>query len=284
MAVVALTSARGAPGVTTTALAMTLVWPRPVLLVEADVAGGSAVLAGYLRGAVAHDRSLLALAMAHRHGHLDEELRRQRVALDDAGDRHLVPAIADPVQAVSLAGVWAPLATAFSALERDGVDVIVDAGRLGAAGGPEPLLRHADAVLLLTRSQLPAVAATRARAACLGEDLAGTGLGGDGLELLLVGEGRPYTSREIAKAVGVPVLASMAWDPAAAEVLSVGAARPRQWEASAFVRSARAITDATRALVSNRRSRLGKGSPPQRGTRDTELLVRSVGNWDGVDG
>lgn len=284
MAVVALTSARGSPGVTTMALAMTLVWPRPVLLVEADVSGGSSVLAGYLRGTVPHDRSLLALALAHRHGSLDDELWRQTVALDEAGDRHLVPAIADPVQAASLAQLWAPLSTAFFALAHDGVDVIVDAGRLGATHGPQLLLRRADAVLLLTRSQLPAVAATRARAVGLQQDVAGTGGDSDGLALMLVGEGRPYTAREIGKAVGVPVLTSIAWDPAAAEVLSVGAARPRRWEGSAFVRSARSAVDATRALVSHRRSRLGNGSAPQDVAADVDALVRSVRSGGDVDG
>ena len=70
MAVVAFTSAKGAPGVTVTALAATLRWPRPVLLVEADVAGGSSILAGYLRGQVPHSRSLLGLSMALRSGRL----------------------------------------------------------------------------------------------------------------------------------------------------------------------------------------------------------------------
>ena len=42
MAVIALTSASGSPGVTTTALGLALLWPRPVLLVEADPTGGSA--------------------------------------------------------------------------------------------------------------------------------------------------------------------------------------------------------------------------------------------------
>lgn len=45
MAVITVTSANGAPGVTTTALALALAWPRPCLLVEADVAGGSSILA-----------------------------------------------------------------------------------------------------------------------------------------------------------------------------------------------------------------------------------------------
>ena len=41
MAVIALASASGSPGVTTTALGLALLWPRPVLLVEADPTGGS---------------------------------------------------------------------------------------------------------------------------------------------------------------------------------------------------------------------------------------------------
>ena len=64
MGVLALTSAKGAPGVSTAALAMTLLWPRAALLAECDPAGGSSVLAGYLRGTVEHSRGLLSLALA----------------------------------------------------------------------------------------------------------------------------------------------------------------------------------------------------------------------------
>ena len=53
MALIVLTSAAGSPGVTTTAVGLALTWPRPVLLVEADPTGGSAVLAGYFRAAPA---------------------------------------------------------------------------------------------------------------------------------------------------------------------------------------------------------------------------------------
>ena len=55
MAVVALASASGSPGVTTTALGLALLWPRPVLLVEADPTGGSGLLAGYFRGTREYD-------------------------------------------------------------------------------------------------------------------------------------------------------------------------------------------------------------------------------------
>ena len=70
MTVVALTSAKGSPGVTTTALGLATAWPsvhpnRRVLLAEVDPAGGD-IAAGYLRGEAQAGRGLLALAAAAR--------------------------------------------------------------------------------------------------------------------------------------------------------------------------------------------------------------------------
>ena len=53
--IISVTSA-AADGATTTAVGMALTWPRACWLVEADPAGGSAVLAGYLGGRHVHDR------------------------------------------------------------------------------------------------------------------------------------------------------------------------------------------------------------------------------------
>lgn len=64
MAVIALCSASGSPGVTTTSLGLALLWPRPVLLVEADPTGGSGILAGYFRGIRAYDQGLVELALS----------------------------------------------------------------------------------------------------------------------------------------------------------------------------------------------------------------------------
>ena len=50
MAICAVCSASGSRGVTTICLGLSLSWPRPVVLVEADPTGGSAILAGYFRG------------------------------------------------------------------------------------------------------------------------------------------------------------------------------------------------------------------------------------------
>ena len=277
MAVLALTSAKGAPGVSTTALAMTLLWPRPTLLAECDPAGSSSVLAGYLRGAVEHTRGLLPLALAQRHEPLEQSLWSQTVPLagpaqaagpDDTADRWLMPGLSDAAQAPSTVALWGPLGSALAGLERAGTDVVVDAGRLGNAHAPTPLLRQADLVLLVMGTDLPAVAAARARLNLLRDDLSVSGAAGragrelSGLGLLLVGEGRPYTSREIASACGVPVVACLAWDPASAEVLAAGALPGRRFATSPLVRTARAAVSASLGLIQQRRTRLAPRPDP----------------------
>lgn len=260
MAVIALTSAKGAPGVTTSALALALVWPRPCLLLEADVAGSSSILAGYLRGSVRHDKGLVDLALAHRRGGLVDGLHRASIPLESSQAR-LVAGLTSPAQITTLQQVWEPIAAVLHGLERTGTDVIVDAGRVGAAGGPAPLLREADITLLTTRSTLPAIAAARARATVLRDDLTSKGAGEDTLSLLVVGEGQPYSAREIRDAVRLPVAASLAWDPVNAEVFSLGATPSYKLEASALVRSARAATSALTELIAKRRDRLAPETP-----------------------
>src|SRR5438046_2574627 len=68
MAVLVLASPGGAPGVTTTALALTLAWPRAVVMAECDPAGGS-VLAGLWQGRVPAGAAgaLLRFAVAAQH-------------------------------------------------------------------------------------------------------------------------------------------------------------------------------------------------------------------------
>lgn len=259
MAVVVLTSARGAPGVTTSALAMAMLWPRPVVLVEADVSGGSSILAGYLRGTVIPDRGLVSLAVAHRRGVLDQQFYEQTIALD--GDRvRLVPGLVSSQQAASMDTLWTPLGIVLAGLERTGTDVIVDAGRLGMVHAPMPLVRTADAVLLVTRSNLPAVSAARARLALVHDDLNQRGQGDDTLALLLVGEGQPYKAREINAAVQTPVVASITWDPTAAETLSVGAPYGRKFASAPLLRSARVAVAATQELITRHRNLLAPAS------------------------
>lgn len=259
MAVIVLTSARGAPGVTTSALAMAMLWPRPVVLVEADVAGSSSILAGYLRGTVPPDRGLVSLAVAHRRGVLADRFYDQTVRLIEDRVR-LVPGLVNAQQAASMDKLWSPLSMVLSGLERAGTDVIVDAGRLGMVHAPLPLLRTADAVLLVTRTTLPAVSSARARVDSLRTDLVEFGRGDDTLAVLLVGEGQPYRAREIHTALHTPVLASMTWDQAAADSLSVGAPYGRRFAAAPLFRSTRVVIGAVHERIEQHRARLAPAS------------------------
>lgn len=217
MTVIAMTSARGAPGVTTTALVLTLAWPRPVLLVEADVSGSSSVKAGHLRGEYGHELSLVNLALAHRNAALTlDTLRGQLIALTEDRGRLVLPGLATRAQAASLSEpFWEALATLLASVTRHGIDVLVDAGRLGMSHGPDPLLRAADLVAVISRTNLDDLVAVRANAEQLPGAGAETPLERRGL--VLVGERRPYSANEAADATTLPVWATIAWDPVAAD-------------------------------------------------------------------
>jgi len=70
MALIAIASDKGAPGVTTAALALAAVWPRPVLLAECDPAGGDLVYRFPAVGGGRLDprRGVLSLAVVARRG------------------------------------------------------------------------------------------------------------------------------------------------------------------------------------------------------------------------
>ena len=141
MAVVALTSASGSPGATTTALGLALLWPRPILLVEADPTGGSGLLAGYFHGTREYEAGLIELALTA--SNLSDALAD--VARPIEGTTvSFVAGTRSHTQASALPDLWAPLAETLGELETSGQDVIVDAARLGLHGSPDPQLDAAD--------------------------------------------------------------------------------------------------------------------------------------------
>jgi hypothetical protein len=254
MALVAFACAKGAPGVTTTVLALAFAWHRPALVVEADMTGSSSVLSGFLRGSTDHSRGVVGLSVAARQrGFTQERLWEQCLRLGE--ERYLLAGTADPQQAVALTSAWAPLAACLTSLESAGVDVLVDAGRLGVAYAPVPLLRAADAVVLVTGTRLPDVYALSRRVPVLRGDLATHG-DPERLCVLTVGEGRPYSNREIESSLGVRVLGSIAWDPLSADVYSVGASPGRRFESSPLARTAAATASVLSGLVQDLRARL----------------------------
>ena len=254
MALIALFSASGSPGVTASALGLALTWSRPVLLVEGDPTGGSAVFAGYLRAESAPTTSLIDLALAQRHGRLTEAIAQSTLQMPGPPDSavFLLPGTRAHGQARSLLPLWETLAAELKALEATGQDVIVDAGRLGLAGSPEPLIYAADLALLATRTDLVSLSAARSWAQTLRAGFEGVG-GTSSLGLLLVGQGEPYSARDVQKVLQIPVVVSLAWDPAAADVFAKGTKAPRRFDSSRLVRSlAEARTSIHSAVTTNR--------------------------------
>ena len=270
MALITLVSASGSPGTTTAALALAISWHRPVLLVEADPAGVSAIAAGWFKGSPPHNRGLVNLAVAHRHGDLAAAVRENTFGLDQFPVT-VLPGVRSPAQAASVHALWNPLVPILQDLDHNGMDVIVDAGRLIACASPWPLVRASDAVLLTTRTNVPALAGARvwgSQLACE-FDILGTG---DHLAVLLVGEGRPFTAREMKKHTGLATVASLAWDPVNAQKISDGDARRLEnpdfhadpLAKGSYGRSARAAASAVRTMVTANRDVLaGAHSTPE---------------------
>lgn len=231
-----LTSGKGAPGVTTVALGLALAWPTPVLLVEADPAGGT-IRHGYGQGADLSGRGLLGWHVAARRIGAADAFWANAVRLQ--GECWLVPGVDTPVQAASID--YAALASTLAGL---GVDVLVDAGRIPGPTGIGPLVAAADKTVVVLRSTLASVHVAQAAESHIA-DLAGSasvgaiGVEADSLVSVVVGAGRPYPLGDVRAAMRhvAPMVGEVAWDPTTAAVLSDGGPAPRRFEATALMRS-----------------------------------------------
>lgn len=257
MALIALAADKGAPGVTTAAVALGAVWPRPVLVAECDQAGGDlvyrlpAAAEGDGRGGTLNpSRGLLSLAATARRGLRPDQIAEHCQRL--AGGLDVLVGITNAEQAQAMTWLWGPLGRAFAGLAP--VDVIADCGRLGPASPLSELMREADLVVLLTRATLEQVAHLRERVAVLTEELRG----GPPVGVLVLADPRDFrgpiaeVDRIIARnrsqapdpaqgppQPGVSVLGGLALDPKGAELLSGG------WggrlDRSLLIRSAREV-------------------------------------------
>lgn len=259
---IALCSAKGAPGTTTSGLALTLSWPQPVVLAELDPAGGD-VLAGYGRAQTAAD-GLAEIEFAARRGDFIGHLEARLLRLDDAGRARLLPGLADPAGAGHVN--WDRLAASLAALDGGTTDALADCGRLRTEHFPTAVLQRADAVVLVTGSSLRAVRAAAQAGAELRALTGGAGL----LAAIVVGPGEPYTEREIGEALDVPVLGSLPRDAKAAAVLSDGMPAGRLFGQSALMRAARTLGTEVVQVVGGHRSRL---APPPDATSPSTISV-----------
>jgi hypothetical protein len=226
MAVVAMTSVKGAPGVTTAALALTSAWPvhRRAVLVEADPAGGDIAA----RFGISPDPGLASLATGLRHeGSSSVEGTLTQHAQELSGG---VRVLVEPVSRTEARSALEIVADSLPGLaEAEGVDLIVDCGRLvtgdhvsptlesGARTTVSPvarLLMHADLVLVLTVAGLS----------------------------ILVRSPQVWTNEEIERELEVEVVGGLPFDAVSADVLA-GRQHSRRAARLPLFRAATAIAD-----------------------------------------
>ncbi len=221
MAIVAVTSVKGAPGVTTAALALASVWPaqRDVLLVEADPAGGDISA----RFGLPPEPSMVTLAASLRHqrGSSDSEALSSHSQALPGGLRVLIEPTS-PVEAHSALDICADqlpdLATA------NGIDVVLDCGRdvpcppreVGESRPSEApvrrLLRRADLVLLVTGGSLADLSHVQARLAALRALNSALGL--------VVRPPLTWSTAEMEAELEVEILGTLPSDPTSADALA----------------------------------------------------------------
>jgi hypothetical protein len=239
MATLTLASAKGAPGVTTTALALSSWWHRPLIVLEADTAGGD--LAARL--GLSEEPGLVGLAAALRRRPQDQSPKH--IAIDDyvqeasTGVR-LIPGPAGSHQATSavrlLSGTPAPQLP-------PGTDLLVDVGRTSdlreAGGDATPDLPRSgwvtgdasDLFIWICRPQL-------ADLAHLAATLDQRGAAPAKQVVVLVGAG-PYPAHEVAGSLGLPVLSHLPADSSGTAALWSGGGRI--WARSAIGRASKSL-------------------------------------------
>ncbi|MFI1584770.1 hypothetical protein [Embleya sp. NPDC020630] len=221
---VVVASLKGAPGATTTALALATRWPTVAsdpasgevpagvrLLLEADPSGGDVAA---WRG-LSHSPGLLDLAGAVRHGSDPGDLiARWAQSLAESG-ASLVAAPASAAQAragsellarASFAAVRASNEAAVSGV------LVVDVGRLGPVESSWASV--ADALVLVTRGGVDALAHVAAGI----EDLKAAA---SWMCLAVVGP-CPYPMAEIARTLGLDRVQHLPWDPDAVDAIRCG--------------------------------------------------------------
>ncbi|WP_070016563.1 hypothetical protein, partial [Streptomyces nanshensis] len=253
MAVLVLAGCPGAPGATTTMLALHAAWPlsaqRTLIGAECDPDGISLLPPAPIEPD-GPPRGLGHLAVPGRRGAhaLHEAFWRQLVFTDGAsapgrgpyGRRALLPGFTDPpVEAAQFARVWKVLAGEFAGIGAHGHDVLVDVGRSAAAGPGALLAQRADAVVLVARTTIPSMRAATVQLRALADRFGAQGLG-----LVLIEEQhRAEQVMGVLERAGlrVPLVGTLPYVPR--QALSLASGREGGLERGELVKAARSVAE-----------------------------------------
>ncbi|WP_243118328.1 hypothetical protein [Actinomyces wuliandei] len=258
---VAMASAKGSPGASTSAHVLAAVWPRQVLLAELDPVGSDLAYRTRTREGAPPDgdRGVVSLAVALRR---DPGTRLQdHLTVLDGGLEALV-GLSRPDQAAAIGAGWSALATSLRGSEGAGEagagagggrDVVADVGRIGPGVPSLGVALTADLTVLVTRPGVEHYGHLRERLAWLREETASR-MGPAALGVVLIApwrsrhEGADLARLLQASGLEVPVLGVLAEDAAAADVLA--GRRQRPLGRSLLVRSARALASSMLSMSS----------------------------------
>lgn len=256
MALIAIGSAKGAPGVTTTALALASVWPVPVVLADCDVSGGDVGIriGSASGGPLDPDRGLLSLGAAARHGFGPRTVAEHLQTL--LGGLEVLGGLRSPEQAAGLDALWPALGPALRGLP--GADVVLDVGRVGAGGPAQTLMDAADLVVLVTRTDVASLFHTRERLVSLTRSTRAASVDDVRTAVVLVSPAKDRRGRDTARQVftrppgelretGADAVWTLPFDERGARLFA-GEAVPRP-ERTALVRAAVQIAGEAAALV-----------------------------------
>jgi hypothetical protein len=182
------------------------------------------------------------VAEAHRDRRpLREVVLDQTLPLSVAEDsrRLFLPGFTRPGSATHFGPVWEDLTEAFDRLDDVDIDVIIDGGRIGSAGPPAALLERSALTSIVLNSSLRSIMSARVHLPTLRNHPRFSSTDRGHLGLIVVGEGLPYRSSEITRALEVPVITNIAHDRQAAAHLSDGQPRHRRFDSSPLIRSIR---------------------------------------------
>jgi hypothetical protein len=236
MMLVALVSAKGAPGVTTTALCLAVHAGAGALVVEADPAGGDLECWTGPHG----EAGLVGLTTRLRPGLTGGELRSHAVEVVNG-----ITAVTAPTTGAAMTAVLSRAGDRLgSVLAGVDVDVFGDLGRWSPSRSMTGMLAAADLVVVVCRPTLDSIEHTRGLVAPGGPIDATAAAAA----AVVVGGSHPYGPSEIAVALGLPVVGVLPWD-ARGVVALVEHGDGRAWRRSALAAATDDLAEGIRALV-----------------------------------
>ncbi|WP_329562063.1 hypothetical protein [Kitasatospora sp. NBC_01266] len=238
MALIVVGSAKGAPGVSTTALALAAAWPgeQVPVVVEADPWGGDALA----RFGLLDSPSLVTLAAAARRAGLAERLVYTHAQLLLGG----VPVVAAPAVPAQSSAALGVLEEHWPDIELGQTVMLADVGRMGPSLGPVGnLVAAADLAVLVTRGAIEDLAHAEAAVPRLRAVVRR-------VAVVVVGQ-CGWSAVEVGQVLGADVCWQLPFDARSARVLRGAPAERRlpPWRRFPLLDAAGRLAEAVGALV-----------------------------------